>query len=626
MASNDKVSALDALGLEFNTSGTTPAVSAQDMARAGESVSENQSKLVNDQIQTREAAKAASSQLEAILGDMETQLITSRDAEIKAADIRKEVQVTAAEDSKGAIQQYNEAINSESADKRLKTLLERERQAAAALAENHRLQQEGNFLQRNVTAPFVEGNLRKELYQAQNELNRYQQMKANYGRSMSNSAASARLAAVTGKAEDLAEQQRVQEVAAAHISALRSKGTLKKQQLDLYATELNISNNVMTSLNKELDTLIKTNRGTEAAFAAAYQKAQMDSFEEKIAKEKVSNEKMTKDLNKYFEVTGKQDMIGRMSWEEFKKNDTGQLPMFQRWWTSMNTEGKAVWSNLVLARETRGLNDRELNLDTFVKNAVRDHNAMVMQQVSELQHDSGRSLTPQEMEQRAAKDLLNIEDPQHRRRIDQMIATKMKLLERDATPAIQYGTLLLNDKDDVFAQAPLVQQEMQTQLPTEAFSTFTDVAFKDIDWSIKPANPAGSIDGIIDSAAIALEEIAAKDLEQQERLTEQLAKAAAKFYEQQRIQSANITGFTSLPSISIRGVSSRTPGATDAMSGLGATETMNIENPAEWRILINRALRKRRIEQQNINAAAAAQLTGPAALSQRFINPNNGGQ
>lgn len=549
-------------------------------------------------------AQATVKTLNAITADTMNQLNQLQEIKQDSAELEQRKQVILGDKNSTVVDAYDNNINSQAAT-----------ETRSALVNNvQSLEQEVAALQNEVNTRGFFGGLgarfQLEIKQ-QDLLNAQAALRGNTSRRVASTQAFVQQLAANATVVDnrlsseIAEASKREQLASDTYNILIQKRKLTQEDLKAQSQVLGLTESQMRIANTEVDSLIKKSQANASAISAIYQTAQLNAFldneaqrKQKAADKKQYNEDLQTDLDAYLAGINKEP--GSIDAETLLQNKNDPLTF-----GFLQFRGAQIQKNNPFTGAMAAIDLRQ-ELTPAQSSAIKIANAEIKKNNAQLTEQFLREHGVESVDELATKpngaDLLGqlqkkfldpeTNDPRKLAEIDFITQRRLNEINNKINGLITDGVVSYADMKSVLTN-PTALPLANKYIPKDIQQFFVEGDAKNFDFGIGGAAPQEKINGTIDfiSDYIIKQENESDAVDAQ--VIAKFAQGLAGLYTVQRRQ-LNVNGFPNLRNSTITGIKTFNLKADPLLDSLDSR--INIENAGEWSILINRAIRLKRLQ------------------------------
>lgn len=431
------------------------------------------------------------------------------------------------------------------------------------------------------------------------------------------------VAAKIERGEQTVEVERNIKVAQNLMDKLNKDVILSKEEISTYASDIGVDIKVMDAEVKKLQILKEKRLLSSSDLQETLTKLNAVTVAKRIEDERknaesadVFNNTMTGWVDEFLS-TGEdtKELIGKLSYEELAKlPQTDPLKAkFNQWMMHTKFTSSKFADAQLKALDGKTLNNAEQQLMVMGRKATNLHNSTLNSEIDKLMAErdknlkSGKDTTlidaqiagvqAQKLDAEALKDAP---------RIGKLIRDLETRANYDTTNALAVGAIVVDDYREVInGPATETSQKLKAMLSPDAIAILGDTAFEDMDVSIDPANPSGSVNATLEQAIIGLTRKLAElpddgtiD-ETSTALLTQTSNALASIYKANRELSTRSNGLTSINNLVLPNIKTFEP--TTWFSAESSTGKLNLENAGEIEMILSNKLRMRTAKRNRPN-------------------------
>lgn len=619
-----EIPSLDSLNLNLNLSRDTtqPPVSQAQVVNVAEQILPQQEAIANRAIAREQETTNTMVDLNSINEQLQQELSNIQIAKVEQAELKKANTLASQESDDFDVNVYNQSNNSETAKRQQLNAVTRVQQKTTELNKLREESAAGGFVTRFVNT-FRESSVKNELLEAQQELNNVRVGQVTAGQVMNAELSANAIAASKLTTAETAQVTLTLETAQAHAARLSSQGKLTKDELDSLAIKARIDQATMASLNEVLTTLQKTNSLSQASAAAAYQKAQLDSFllqetrrqSNASSKDAYWTQRQT-DFDAFLNQMGRETDVGKISIqtlsEEARQSGVitdATLQRFVSWDTLYNTMGKGAYSNALLKQQQNvPMSMAEKNDLSLGQKLASKFNAQLQAEASarikRVKPGANSKAEETTIKNEVQAQLIDPNSAEGISRVNQILDSHKLEANEDITGALATGNIVT-----------LPLQTLQSDTTTAGYlNKFANRAgqelmltdgWKDIQFQINPADPTGSVNATFDQLVAQIEK-ATSEASDQQALADTLGGVAEGYYRTTVKYSANAMGYPLLNAWKMGGIDTG-EGGLGGFGGLRlqpSLKVVDLFNGAKISTIIKSKLRARRLQRSPATAAS----------------------
>ncbi len=600
------------LDLTLNRTAGQPPVSQEQAAQVTEQILPHTESIANAAIQRRQAASSNLESLNSINEQLQQELSQVEIAQVNQAEIKKANTLAAQDADDFDVNQYNQATNSEIAQRNQQTALARVQTKQAELNRLRDESETGGFFTRFVNT-FKEASTKNELLEAQQELNNIRVGQTTAGHVLNSELAANAVSAGKLTTAEAAHAQEMLDVSRAHVERLSGEGKLAQSEIDSLAAMARFDKDTMSTLNGVLEQLRAANSLSAASANAAYQAAQLESFtkQEKRREDDAADKdaywgERQKDFDAFLRVMGHDAKVGKMDFRtlssEARKSGVMTDPLLQRfvsWDTLYNTMGKGAYSNaLLLQQNGAAMSMAQKNDLSLGQRLAAESNAqLLVEQEARIKGLSPKA-TPADAESiknEIKSRAIDLNTAEGISKINSLLDDHKQAALDDITPALKTGNIVTLPLQTIMStpENAVVMNKYATRAGQELM--LTD-GWKDTKFEINPADPVGSVNATFDQLVAQIEK-ATNDTAQQDALTKTLGGVAEGYYRTTVKFSANAMGYPLQNSWQMQGIDTG-EGGLGGFGGLTlqpSLQKIDLFNGAKISSILKARLRARRL-------------------------------
>lgn len=582
---------------DFNTK-EIPTVPVKDLAKAGQSVLEQSEGLV-DSTNTITAEVGETTNTLAQINDAILESSTARkNAQQELAKVQEQETLQAQQASRAEMDVAKSVVTGAESEKTEAYLIGQINTAFTNVQDLEKTAQEGNFFQRFIANAEL-GEARKSLQRARFELDAHFQTERNIVKAAYNTDVMAKAAARNGFADDRAAIERKVQTVGAVIADLQTQGTVTRTRRDDLIKNLSVDQQAVDTLIKQMQILSETNRLTRSATAAELEKAQLDTYNRKVKQNDDDAATILKMQQDYISQQYPNIPINSFNDPDSLKTFPEAYNAFVNHYNTSRSRDAATFTYLRNKRLNGTMTFADEKTEAIVRakfdERARIGEALVAEEISQKPELKSDSKALAALQDKYASYFIEYDQVMLADKVpagvlaeaDRIATNALKEMQESSNLLFQSRQLLVGKATDALQEFPELEVVMQQESNVDAFETFLSKEFANVDWSIATDNPAGSVDGVINTVADALS--AFEDPAERARKEREISEGAASYYKGMLKEFQKTTGLYDVPSISIKGVSIR--------DSSGGTFKMDLTNAGNWVTMLQRERIKRRVKE-----------------------------